>query len=75
MPAIPENISIKGVIVGALAGTVLGALISLVLMTMRPSDGQERVTPGVSNYLRLGFAMIMLVRQASQLIAPPLKED
>lgn len=71
MPAIPEHISIKAVVVGTLVGAVLGAIASLALATMRSSGQEQRVTPGISNYLRLGLAMVMLARQTSELIAPP----
>lgn len=68
MPDKLENISIRGIVMGALAGAVLGAIMSVILMTVRSSDQQERATPGISNYLRLGMAMFMLVRQTSELI-------
>ena len=64
-----RNLSVSGIITGALTGALLGAIISVILMTMRNPDDREGVAPGISNYLRLGMAMIMLARQTSELIA------
>jgi hypothetical protein len=63
-----RNLSPFGIIMGAVTGALLGAIVSVVLMTMRNPDDREGVTPGISNYLRLGMAMIMLARQTSELI-------
>lgn len=63
-----KNLSLIGIVMGAVAGALLGSIVSVILMTARSSEGQERVTPGFSNYLRLGVAMIMLARQTSELI-------
>lgn len=65
-----EQISVTGIATGALVGALLGAIVSLALMTLRTSESQERATaPNFSNYLRLGVAMFMLARQASELLA------
>ena len=63
-----KNLSLSGIITGAVTGALLGAVVSVILMTMRNPDDREGVTPGISNYLRLGMAMIMLARQTSELI-------
>jgi hypothetical protein len=63
-----RNLSVSGIITGALAGALLGAIVSVVLMTMRNPDDREGATPGISNYLRLGLAMVMLARQTSELV-------
>jgi hypothetical protein len=68
MPAKPENISVVGIVIGALSGALLGAIVSVILMTARNPDDRAGATPGISNYLRLGMAMIMLARQTSELI-------
>jgi hypothetical protein len=60
---------------GALVGALLGIIVSLVLVSFRSSDGGERAQPGISNYLRLGVAMFMLAKQASELITAPPKQQ
>ncbi len=70
-----EHISVTGIATGALVGALLGAIFSLGLMTLRTSDAQERAAPNFSNYLRLGVAMFMLARQASELLARPAKKQ
>ncbi len=60
---------------GALVGALLGVVVSLVLVNLRSSDGSERAQPGISNYVRLGVAMFMLVRQTSELIGAPSKQQ
>ena len=72
---IPEQFSVVGVITGALTGALLGAIISLILMSVRPGNQQERVSPGISNYIRLALAMIMLARQTSELLSRPPKQQ
>ncbi len=71
---VPRNLSLVRIAIGALAGALLGAIVSVTLMSMRSSGEQERATPSISNYVRLGIATIMFVRQASELIAPPPKQ-
>lgn len=63
-----RNLSLSGIIMGTVTGALLGAIVSVILMTARNPDDREGVTPGISNYLRLGMAMIMLARQTSELI-------
>jgi ABC-type Fe3+-siderophore transport system permease subunit len=63
-----RNLSLSGIITGVLTGALLGAIVSVILMTMRNPNDREGVTPGISNYLRLGVAMFMLARQTSELI-------
>ncbi|HSN74385.1 MAG TPA: hypothetical protein VL334_04710 [Anaerolineae bacterium] len=64
-----QNLSITGIIIGVVTGALLGAIVSVILMTARNPDDRAGATPGISNYLRLGVAMIMLARQTSELIA------
>lgn len=63
-----RNLTLSGIIIGVVTGALLGAIASVILMTMRNPDDREGATAGISNYLRLGFAMIMLARQTSELI-------
>ncbi len=71
-----EQISVSGIATGALVGALLGAIFSLALMTLRTSDSQERAAaPNFSNYLRLGVAMFMLAKQASELLARPSEKQ
>jgi hypothetical protein len=63
-----RNVSLSGIIMGTVTGALLGAIVSVILMTARNPDDREGATPGISNYLRLGMAMIMLARQTSELI-------
>ncbi len=60
---------------GALVGALLGVIVSLVLVSFRSSDGSQRAQPGIGNYVRLGVAMFMLAKQASELIAAPAKQQ
>ncbi len=71
----PEQFSAAGLITGALIGALLGAIISLIAMNTRSDSQQERAKANLSNYLRLGLAMFMLVRQTSELIARPPKQQ
>lgn len=72
---LPEQLSIVGVLSGAVVGALMGVIVSLLLMNARASDRSERVSPTIGNYVRLGIAMIMFARQASELIAPPPKQQ
>jgi hypothetical protein len=60
---------------GALVGALLGVVVSLVLVSFRSPDGSQRAQPGIGNYVRLGVAMFMLAKQASELIAAPSKQQ
>lgn len=64
-----RNLSISGIVTGVLTGALLGAIASVILMTLRNPDDREGATAGISNYVRLGIAMLMLARQTSELIA------
>ncbi len=69
-----RNLSITGIIMGVVTGALLGAIASVILMTLRSPDDREGIAPSVGNYVRLGFAMIMLARQASDLITHRSKQ-
>jgi ABC-type Fe3+-siderophore transport system permease subunit len=63
-----RNLSLTGIIMGVVTGALLGAIVSVILMALRNPDDREGATAGISNYVRLGIAMLMLVRQTSELI-------
>lgn len=69
-----KNLSLIGIVMGAVAGALLGSIVSVILMTARSSDRQEGTSPGFSNYLRLGVAMIMVARQTGELVAARSKQ-
>jgi gas vesicle protein len=71
----PEQFSAVGLITGALIGALLGALISLIAMNSRSAGQREHAKANLSNYLRLGLAMVMLVRQTSELLARSPKQQ
>ena len=64
-----RNLSLTGIIIGVVTGALLGAIVSVILMTLRNPDDREGSTASISNYVRLGIAMVMLARQTSELIA------
>lgn len=71
----PEQFSVVGLVTGILTGALLGAIVSLILMNTKSADQQERGQANISNYIRLGIAMVMLARQTSELLARPPKQQ
>jgi hypothetical protein len=74
MTASKQTISRSGLVIGTLSGALLGAIISQIFVSAAREEG-ETTRPGFLQYVQLIIAIIILAKQAGDLlIGTPKKE-
>jgi CDP-diglyceride synthetase len=67
MPEAKKSFSRTGLVIGSLAGALLGAIVSQIFIVAATKD-EEVEPPGILAYVQLIIAIIILAKQAGDLV-------